>query len=545
MAAAAAADGPVIAWRKRALRAAALAAAMAVAAGFAAAADWPMASHDPSGSHFQPDETAIGAANVGRLAPRWTLSVAGSVNATPAVVKGAVYFPDTGGKFWKIDARNGRVIWSVSVPELTGIDKAFSRTSPAYADGMLFIAANPGAQLIAVDAETGKKRWMTQLDAHPSALLTSSPVVVGGRVYMPVSSNEQSAAARRGYACCTFRGSLAALDAETGRIVWQTYTMPDNGGKPGGFSGGAALAIPAVDAQRGIVYFATDHQYTQPDAVVDCLTVEPDDWNPACWPRDARFNSLIALDLGTGQPKWSFFGSGAEVYRLACGRMPESWKAFARFYTGAGAARVCPPAGDFLDWSFATGSPHLFKITGDGGSRDAVGIGEKSGIYWAFDRVTGEVVWHTLIGPYSEPGGVTWGAANDGRRIYVTLTNADHTPYRLVSGKITDAGFWTALDPATGKIAWQTAEPQGALVYAAPVVANGVLYVASLAAKGDQMYALDPDSGLILWRFAAGGPVGAHPAVADGAVFWGSGFPALFRGTAPNNKVYAFSIDGK
>ena len=127
----------------------------------------------------------------------------------------------------------------------------------------------------------------------------------------------------------------------------------------------------------------------------------------------------------------------------------------------------------------------------------------------------------------------------------MTLTNADHTPYRLASGKIAEGGFWTALDPATGRIAWQTAEPQGALVYAAPVVANGVLYVASLAAKGDQMYALDAATGSILWRFAAGGSVGAHPAVADGAVFWGSGFPALFPGSATSHKVYAFSVDGK
>ncbi len=137
MAAAAAADGSVTAWGKQALRAAALAAAMAVAAGVAAAADWPMANHDPSGGHFQPDETAIGAANVGRLAPRWALKVAGSVFATPAVVNRAVYFPDNGGKFWKVDARSGKVIWSVSVPELTGTDKAFSRTSPAYADGIV------------------------------------------------------------------------------------------------------------------------------------------------------------------------------------------------------------------------------------------------------------------------------------------------------------------------------------------------------------------------------------------------------------------------
>jgi polyvinyl alcohol dehydrogenase (cytochrome) len=226
--------------------------------------------------------------------------------------------------------------------------------------------------------------------------------------------------------------------------------------------------------------------------------------------------------------------------------LPQAWNALAKDYTGAGPARYCPPAGDFLDWSFATGSPQLFRITSAGQTRDVVGIGEKSGIYWAFDATTGEVIWHTLIGPYSEPGGVTWGAAHDGQRIYVTLTNADHTPYKLASGKITDGGFWSALDPATGKILWQTAEPKGALVYAAPVVANGVLYVSSLeGAEGKQFYALDPATGAILWQFAAGGSVGAHPAVANGMVVWGSGAPPLFPDVVRSDKVFGLSIDGR
>jgi polyvinyl alcohol dehydrogenase (cytochrome) len=148
------------------------------------------------------------------------------------------------------------------VPELTGIDKAFSRTSPAYADGTVFIADNSGAHPIAVDANTGLKHWITQLDTHPSALLTSSSVIVGDRIYMPVSSNEQSPASKPGYACCTFRGSMVALDIHTGQIAWKTYSRPDNSGKAGGFSGGEALAVPAVDTERGIIYFATDHQDT-------------------------------------------------------------------------------------------------------------------------------------------------------------------------------------------------------------------------------------------------------------------------------------------
>jgi polyvinyl alcohol dehydrogenase (cytochrome) len=276
------------------------------------------------------------------------------------------------------------------------------------------------------------------------------------------------------------------------------------------------------------------------------LAAAPDDWNPGCYPPGARFNSLIALDLRTGQPKWSFLGSGAEVYRFACGTLPQPWNALAKDYTGSGPARWCPPAGDFLNWSFATGSPHLFRIATAGPARDAVGTGAKSGIYWVFDAATGEILWHTQIGPYSEPGGVTWGAAYDGRRIYVTLTNADHTPYKLASGKIATGGFWTALDPAAGKIIWQTAEPKGALVYAAPVVANGVLYVSSLeSTEGKQYYALDPATGAILWQFAAGGSVMAHPAVADGMVFWGSGAPSWFPDAVDNDKVFGFSINGR
>jgi polyvinyl alcohol dehydrogenase (cytochrome) len=94
----------------------ALAISIAVNMGFAAAraADWPMAGHDPSGNHSQPEETTISAANVGRLAPRWSLTVAGNVNATPAVVDGAVYFPDSGGKFWKVDGSSGALEWCSS-----------------------------------------------------------------------------------------------------------------------------------------------------------------------------------------------------------------------------------------------------------------------------------------------------------------------------------------------------------------------------------------------------------------------------------------------
>ena len=68
-------------------------------------------------------------------------------------------------------------------------------------------------------------------------------------------------------------------------------------------------------------------------------------------------------------------------------------------------------------------------------------------------------------------------------------------------------------------------------------VANGVVYAGSFSGN---MYALDSATGKVLWSFASGGSVLDGPAIADGVVYWGSGYPKV-SGTQ-NNKVYAFSL---
>ncbi len=320
------------------------------------AADWPMANGDLRGSRNQPAETTITTANVGQLAPRWVLDTAGNVYATPLVIAGAVYVPDQGGKMWKVDARTGAVLWSTSISDYNRLPNTFSRTSPAYSDGMVFVADNGGAHLIAIDADTGRLRWITQLDSHIAALLSGNPVIVGNRIVMGVSSTEQTRAAQPGYACCTFRGSVVALDIHSGQTLWITYSMPDNGGPTGGFSGGAIISTPAVDVARGLLYIGTDHQYTQPESVTACIKAAPDDWSRSCYPPDARFDSTLALDINTGQPRWTFFGAGADVWQIACGRIPRSW---VEENIGGLPVRLCPPAGDFFNWAFAGGNPQL------------------------------------------------------------------------------------------------------------------------------------------------------------------------------------------
>src|SRR5262249_39500249 len=176
---------------------------------------------------------------------------------------------------------------------------------------------------------------------------------------------------------------------------------------------------------------------------------------------------------------------------------------------------------------------------------------------------TGKFVWSTLIGPGGDQGGMEWGTAYDGERIYASITNHHHIPYRLtqngiLTGETTTGGSWAALDPKSGKILWQTADPQvemlpGAILPVgvwdlAPVtVANGILYAGSMAklATQTQMFALDAATGKILWSYQAGSSVNAGPAVAHGSVYWGSGYARSGVEGSGSTKFFAFSIDGK
>jgi len=199
---------------------------------------------------------------------------------------------------------------------------------------------------------------------------------------------------------------------------------------------------------------------------------------------------------------------------------------------------------------------------GEEHSRDVVGIGAKSGVYTLLDAKTGRFIWNTLIGPGGDQGGMEWGTAFDGRRIYVSITNHHHIPYKLTqNGIITNetvtGGSWAALDPKSGTIVWQTPDPQvetlpgvgvvGVWDLAPVTVANGVVYVASMAklATQNQMFALDAATGAMLWQFGAGSSVNAGPAVVNGSVYWGSGYSRSGVEGSGSKTFYAFSIDGQ
>jgi polyvinyl alcohol dehydrogenase (cytochrome) len=157
---------------------------LAAAGALAGQDSWSMSGQGITNWRFQPGETDLAPGNVGSLVPAWVATLAGDISATPAVVDGEVYVPDWGGKIWKLDAKTGDVIWSKSVATITGIpDTGFprpiSRTSPAVVNDVVVFGSQSGAWLIALKRTTGEVKWKTQLDAHPTAVVTQSPTVPG------------------------------------------------------------------------------------------------------------------------------------------------------------------------------------------------------------------------------------------------------------------------------------------------------------------------------------------------------------------------------
>jgi polyvinyl alcohol dehydrogenase (cytochrome) len=504
------------------------------------AVDWPMFGQNASNT-ASTTSSGITQGNVARLLPKWTFTTGGDVSARAAVVNNVAYFPDWGGNLWAVNAQNGTMIWGHQLTDYWGPTETppapavHSRTSPAVANGTVYVGTQEGAWLLAIDATTGTLIWKTPLEDpvndspfDPLALVTASPVVSGGLVYTGTASNQEGAAAF-GYPCCNARGKVVAVDATNGNVVWRTHTVP------AGYSGGGVWGSNiVVDTTRGSIFVGTGNNYSHPTDPAYLACIGGGGTAATCNSPDDHVDSILALDSATGAVKWAtklvtwhqFYATdGSDDWNVSC--------AF-------GASYNCP-SNPGPDYDFGS-APNLITYHSPGGPKTILGAGQKSGIYYALDPDTGALLWKTQVGPGSSLGGMEWGSASDGTRIYVAIANLYAIPSAGGS-----AGSWAALDPATGSILWQTADPNGAIDLGPLAVANGVVYAPSMggSATAQNMLALDASTGIKLWGFAAGSSVNAGATIANGIVYWGSGYAHLgIPGMTGNNKFYAFSING-
>jgi polyvinyl alcohol dehydrogenase (cytochrome) len=506
---------------------------------------WTGWGADPSQHRFQPAEMArLRAEDVPKLKLKWAFGFPGVAvaNAQPAVVGGHLFVGSAGRKVYSLGARDGCLYWEFVADFLvrTAISVGTS------GQGWFVYFGDQHANAYAVDALTGKLIWKTHLEDHPAAVMTGAPALAGGKLYVPTSSAEEVFGSDPNYECCKFRGSLSALDATTGKLLWKSYTIPEEpkpvrknkqGVQLWGPSGAAVWSSPTVDLKSHMVYVTTGDSYSDPPALTS--------------------DAFLAFDSETGKLAWSRQMTAGDAYTVDCGGPAET-------HTN------CPEANG-PDFDFGS-SPILVNLpTG----RRALIAGQKSGMVHAIDPDNkGETLWQRRIGHGGSLGGVQWGSAVDAKNVYVALSDVHVQPVpegtpgaqKSVFGVLfqldpKSGGGLFALKLETGEIVWHTPHPGcGEKLGCSPAQSAAVTAIPGVVFSGGldgHLRAYSADDGRVLWDVdterdfdtvngvkANGGSLdGPGPVIVGGILYVNSGY-AVFGG-APGNVLLAFSVDGK
>jgi polyvinyl alcohol dehydrogenase (cytochrome) len=516
------------------------------------ASDWPALGPDENSTRFQPNP-GFRAADVPRLKVKWAFSMPGG--GQPIVIGDWLFITNRSGKFYALDAKTGCVHWAV--------EDASSRTTPMVIRSSIspsgwatFVGV--GKRVVrAFDAQSGKEIWHSEsLEDHVASNITGTPVVSGDQLFVPLSSGEEVVAMQPNYSCCTFRGSLAALDLKTGQKQWQTYMITEplrptrknaNDVQMQGPAGAPVWASPTVDAKRGLVFVVTGDSYTD-------ATTDGDD-------------AIVAVEMKSGKVRWRNQVTTNDNFIVGC--------------SGPTKVANCPaPTGPDFDFG---ATPILFKH----GAKQILVAGQKSGIVYGVDPDSGKTLWKTAVGAGSPLGGIEWGIGADPKYVFVPNSDIGEVFNEIAAAAGTQSpapesaapgkpGLF-ALDPFTGKIIWYTPAPaapchysgdrskdytKGACVRAesaAPGVMPGVVFSGTL---DGWFRAYDAATGKIIWQFSTtaqtydtvngnavqpgGGIDGMGPTIAGGMVYTMSGFNGAARtGSNGINVLLAFSVDGK
>ncbi|HEX2817126.1 MAG TPA: PQQ-binding-like beta-propeller repeat protein [Phenylobacterium sp.] len=478
-------------------------------------------------ARFQPNP-GIKAADVPRLKLKWALSYAGSRNGQATVAGGRVFLTSASGAVYSLNAKTGCAYWRFDVPggsrsSITIGRLPGSKGRPRYA---AYLTGWTQRTAYALDAATGKQIWKTRVTDQSEVQLTGSPVLHAGRLYVPVSSAEEAIAVDDTYECCKFRGAVAAVDAATGKKLWETFMAPEpkpfktnaKGVQMYGPAGAAIWGAPTIDAKRGLLYVTTGDSYT--DINVD------------------KAEAVVAMDLKSGAIRWANQLTKGDNYIIGC--YPPNPRA------------NCPtPAGP--DYDFGV-SPVLQTLkTG----KQVILVGQKSSQVYALDPdARGKVIWEHRLSQGGALGGVEFGPASDGAAYYVGISDIfvpKPSPglyaFRIADGEL----LWSAPSPRLD-CAWKTPFCNGAISQAVSAM-PGVVFA---GAMNGHFRAYDAKTGKVVWDYdTAAAPVptvsgkdakggvmdGAGATIAGGMVYVSSGYQD--RSGAPGIVLMAFSVDGK
>ena len=473
---------------------------------------------------FQPSP-GFSAGEIPELSLRWSFGFEGEASAAvqPTIVGDRVFVPSGSGRIYALGLDDGCLDWTITAD-------AGVRSALVFSDGSLFFG-DYQANAYRVDARTGQLVWKVKLEDHPAARISGSPVLYEDRLYVPMSSLEEVVSRPAAYPCCTFRGSVSAVDVETGEVVWKSYTIPQEptqvgvnaAGTPRYTPSGAAVwSPPTVDPATRSVYVATGDAYTQPAAPTS--------------------DAVMAFDMETGAIKWVQQMTEGDAYTLACGSPDPS---------------NCPdPEGPDFDF----GQPPILVLRPDGGR--ALVLGQKSGEAHGLDPDReGAVLWRTRVGEGGVLGGSEWGSASDGVNLYVAISDLDFGGANPlgVGPDPTAGGGLHAISIGDGSVVWSAPpavcddRPRCSPAQMAPVsVVPGAVFS---GAYDGVLRAYSTTDGSVLWSYdtardfatvngvaARGGSIDTGgPAIANGMVLTTSGNGTW--GGQRGNVLLAFGIE--
>jgi polyvinyl alcohol dehydrogenase (cytochrome) len=485
---------------------------------------WNGWGNGPANIRFQPrSQGKLTASDLPRLQLKWAFGFANvfSARPQPAVAGGRLFAASENGHLYALNPRTGCRYWTYKARAGIPTTPVIGRYSTA--DGGSSFAVFFGdrkANAYAVDAQTGREIWVRKIDAHPAAAITGALAYEAGRVFVPVQGlNEEGMGGFAGYPCCTFRGSLSALDVSTGNVIWKTYTVEESLPRPPsqdgtvayGPAGGGIWSVPTIDSKRRLVYVSTGNGYADPPQ----LTTD----------------AVLALDINTGELKWSHQMTANDDWALGCQQ-------------NRGLNSACPSElGPDFDLS---APPALVHSHG----RDLLVVPQKSGMTWAIDPASGgSLLWQYRIGQGGGLGG-QWGVAIEGDRAFVGVADLQ-TP---------TPGGMRALSLEDGHLVWEKppqirlcgiergcSAGQGGPITAIP----GAVLSAGLDGG---LRAYSTKDGSIVWTFdanrefdtvngvkAKGGSMdSAGPIVVDGMVYVSSGTGGIVG--RPGNVLLAFGL---
>jgi polyvinyl alcohol dehydrogenase (cytochrome) len=478
----------------------------------AASPSWNGWSPGEKNARFQPANSAgLTAAQAAKLQLKWAFGVpnAAEMHSQPTVASGRVFFGSDAGWIYSLDAKTGCVYWSFHADSGT-------RTAPTIAPikgqgstkyALYFVDVL--TRTYALDAQTGKLLWKTRAGEHPRAKSSASPTVYDGRIYVPMSSMETTTGAVLTYECCSFRGHVTAIDANTGKKLWTTFVIPEESKPRGknkqgmtlwGPAGGSVWNPPTVDPKRHRLYVGSGNGVSEPAT--------------------AGTDSVTAIDMETGKIAWQYQAVQGDVFINNCRPTGEP---------GDNCPQKLGPDYDF------GGAALILHTLPDG--RDVVIGGSKGGFSVALDLDrNGAVVWKTDIAerPPGAAGLIVFGGASDGQNVYYGL---NQTGGGIAAIKLADGSRpWTAKFGAGQNPAAISAIP-------------GVLFAGS---NDGVLRAVSMNDGSVLWTYntnrsfetnngvtARGGSMGqAGATIAGGMVFVGSGYGT--GNTGMGNVILAF-----